>query len=61
MADEHEFDLLTAYCIHCGQNLLDTVEYNLLCHRIDNITAISHRVRQHGREIYDTILPSSNH
>ena len=40
----HEYNLVTGYCIHCGLAMVHECDPPLPCHRIKNVTAISHLV-----------------
>jgi hypothetical protein len=42
----HEYNLVTGYCIHCGLAMVHECDPPLPCHRYENVTAISHIVRK---------------
>lgn len=46
MPIEHEWHLVTQYCIHCGVSNESQNNENVPCHRFDNVIAISHLVSQ---------------
>jgi hypothetical protein len=41
---DHEFNLVTGYCIHCGMSIAHQCDPPIECHRTENVTAISHLV-----------------
>ena len=57
--DKHEMHLLTDYCIHCGNKLVDIKEQDLQCFRSNNVTAISHIRSQQRMEYFNVIRTPS--
>jgi len=43
--EQHEYNLITGYCIHCGLSIVHECDPPYQCHRHKNVTAISHLVR----------------
>ncbi len=42
---QHEYNLVTGYCIYCGLSITHSEDPPYKCHRTPNVTSIAHKVR----------------
>jgi hypothetical protein len=56
---QHEWHLISDYCIHCGMSRVHELDPPYQCHRHKNVTAISHIVR--NKNVLRTSIKDNNY